>query len=250
METPNYIWIVGASHGIGKALALELANRGHTVAVSARTKKDLDNLKSQLFGSGHLAVPLDVKDEKSIAKAQSQILKNWPHIDIVIFTAGIYQPMSFEDLDTKVAFETLDINTLGAIRLAEVVLPYFKKVGQGHFAALGSIAGYSGLPNSSAYGMSKAALTHMMECLKIDCGSSKLKIQLFSPGFVKTRLTDQNKFEMPDLITAEEAAVYIADGLNSKKFEIYFPRRFPLLLKFFRLFPYSLYFKIIGLLKS
>ncbi len=249
MENPKNIWIVGASHGIGKALGVELAKRGNSVAISARTKTKLDTLKNQLSGNRNLAVPLDVTDEKSISKAQSQILKEWSNIDTVIFTAGIYRPMSFHDLDTKFACKTIDINTLGAIRLAGVVLPYFKKTGQGHFAALGSVAGYSGLPNSSAYGMSKAALNHMMECLQIDCGASDLKIQLFSPGFVKTRLTNQNKFQMPDLITAEEAAVYIADGLNSKQFEVYFPRRFPLLLKFLRLLPYTLYFKIIGLLR-
>lgn len=250
MESSQHIWIVGSSQGIGRALAIELARRGHKVAVSARTKDALESLKKELQGTGHVAAVLDVQDEKSIAKGQAQVLKDWPQIDVVVFAAGVYKPMSFDKLDMKFAIQTIDINTLGGLRLLGEVLPYFKKQGRGHLAFVGSIAAYTGLPNSSAYGVSKAALQHMMECLQLDCGSESLKVQLFSPGFVKTRLTDLNKFEMPDLITAEEAAAYIADGLRSRRFEVYFPKRFPLLLKFLRLLPYGLYFKIISKLRT
>lgn len=250
MEAPQKIWVVGASHGIGKALAQELASRGHTLALSARTKKDLEHLKAQLPGQGHLAIALDVKDEATLSKAFSEILGQWGDLDIALFAAGIYRPMSFQDIDLAFACETLDINTLGALRFLAKVLPYFQEKGSGHIAVVGSIAGYSGLPQSSGYGISKAAIIHMMECLRADFPPDQLKVQLFSPGFVKTRLTDLNAFEMPDLITSEEAAVYIADGLKRKQFEIYFPKRFPLLLKFLRLLPYGLYFKCIQRLKS
>ena len=249
METPKKIWLVGASHGIGRALSIELANRGHSLALSARTQEDLVQLKDQLSGQGHLAIALDVKDEQTIAHAQSQILDQWGYLDVVIFAAGIYRPMSFQDMDAAFACEILDVNTLGALRLLGQILPYYKKRGYGHVAVVGSIAGYTGLPHSCGYGISKAAIIHMMECLRADISPDRVKVQLFSPGFVKTRLTDLNPFEMPDLITAEEAAVYIADGLNRNKFEIYFPKRFPLVLKFFRLLPYALYFKCISLLR-
>ena len=120
----------------------------------------------------------------------------------------------------------------------------------GHIALIASIAGYCGLPNSLTYGATKAAMINLAEGIYCQLKSCNINLSLINPGFVATRLTKKNKFYMPFIITKKEAADRIYRGINSNKFEIHFPRRFSLLVKFLKILPYKIFFHIIKFIKN
>ena len=149
------------------------------------------------------------------------------------------------ELDLKVAQQMIDINWGGFMNGLSVVIPQLMKAGTGGIALVSSVAGYRGLPKSLVYGPTKAALINLAETLYLDLKEKGLDIYLICPGFVKTPMTDKNDFEMPSLITPEEAALEIIKGLEKGEFEIHFPKSFTRMLKFLRHLPYSLYFSAI-----
>ena len=241
------IWLIGASEGIGRALAIELSKKGYFLYLSARNRERLDELKKELANKCS-PIPLDVSDIKSIKKAYEQI-KNDGGIDTLIYGAGIYKPMSAANIDIKICEQMVDINLTGAIRILSNVIPDFIRNKNGHIALIGSVASYIGLPNSFGYGCGKAGLLHLAENLKCDLKDKNIKIQIINPGFVKTRLTDMNDFYMPSIISSEEAANYIVKILHSNKFDSRFPFLFPNFIKIISNLPYFLYFFIAKMLK-
>lgn len=246
MSQAKHYWIIGASSGIGEALAIELAKKGHAVAVSARRKERLHEVLSHCPQTQqHLAIPLDVTDANTLQAAYDTILSRWTQIDSVIYMAGDYTPMTLEEM-TANAYESIyQINVLGAFRMVELILPYYLKQSfKGQIAICASVAGYRGLPQSQPYGSTKAALINLTESLAVDLGD-KIDIKLICPGFVKTRLTDKNTFSMPMRITPDQAAKKIAQGLHKKRFEITTPWLFTRLMKLLKVMPFSLY-RLIG----
>lgn len=240
------IWIIGASEGIGKELAYKLG-RNNFVFLSARQQDKLNKISKEI-GDNAKPITLDVSDKISIEKAYSKIQKKAP-LDIVIYAAGIYKPMSSRNFDIELSKKIIDINLTGAMRILSVALPSFIKTQKGHIVMIGSVAGYIGLPNSFGYGASKAALIHLAENLKSDLYNDNIKIQVINPGFVKTRLTDMNNFHMPSIISAKEAAHHIVNQMNSNSFESRFPFTFPNFIKTLSMLPYSIYFKIVQFIK-
>ena len=233
------VWLVGASSGIGAALAQELARRGARVALSARNAEKLHALNI----AEALILPCDATDVASLATARDQLLLAWWGVDLVIYLAGDYQPMRADDFDLARAEKIIEVNFLAAMRLTASVLPDLKAGGGIAFVA--SIAGYRGLPKALAYGPGKAALIHFAEVLHLDLAPKNIGVWVINPGFVATQLTVQNDFAMPALITPEAAAIATVDGLKSGKFEIHFPKRFTRFMKFMALLPYRLYFPFI-----
>ena len=223
------IWLVGASEGIGRALAIELA-KANLMILSGRNQERLEELNP------YRSVPLDVMD--------SQITLPEP-IDTLIYCAGYYKPMSAEDIDLNAALKMIDVNLSGAIRVLNAVIPHFIQKKQGHIVLIGSIAGYRGLPNSFGYGSSKAGILNLGETLKCDLSKYNIKVQVISPGFVKTRLTELNKFYMPFIMTPEIAAKKIIKMMKRNKFESRFPFLFGTFLRFLSKIPYFLYFKLL-----
>jgi short-subunit dehydrogenase len=248
-EKSQPTWIIGASSGIGAALAQELAQRGHSVALSARNTAALQQLCQQLPTPAgqqpdHLVQPLDVTHPVAFTKIQDQILQVWPNIRRVIYLAGDYQPMSLTALELDAVQRMLHINLLGAYHTLASVLPYLlQQPAGGQIALCASVAGYRGLPNSQPYAATKAGLINLAESLDAEHGDY-LDIKLINPGFVKTPLTARNTFPMPCCITPEQAAGAIADGLNRGGFEIHFPRRFTYSMKLLRALPHWLYSRI------
>jgi short-subunit dehydrogenase len=116
---------------------------------------------------------------------------------------------------------------------------------RGHVAIVASVAGYGGLPTAAAYGPTKAALINLAETLYLDLSPRGIGVWIVNPGFVRTPLTDRNEFPMPALISADEAATHIVEGLASGRFEIHFPKRFTRWLRLLRLLPYGLYFRLV-----
>ena len=250
MNTPQKIWLIGASEGIGRALANTLAEEGHQLAISARDAARLENLVDELPGSGHMSLPLNVCQNDAVLEAWKKLDHTWGGIDLLIYCAGYYKPLNTDTMTLKEMEFMLDVNLRGAMRVICAILPYFRLRNSGHIALIGSLAGYRGLPNSMGYGLSKAAIIHLAENLKCDLSSTNITVQVINPGFVKTRLTDLNTFKMPFLISPEEAAQHIIKTLRKRTFESHFPFIFGLIMKVLASLPYRVYFFLMKGVKN
>ncbi|PZP53290.1 MAG: short-chain dehydrogenase [Micavibrio aeruginosavorus] len=238
------IWIIGASSGIGNALAIELDRRGASLVLSARNEKNLEALNKKL-SSRHIVLPCDVTNLDTFSQAANAVSAAVGRIDSALFLAGIYQPMKLNALDMAFVQDIVKTNFTGALNFLHSTLPLFLKQGHGQIAICASVAGYRGLPNGQPYSATKAALINLTESLRAEMAPQGLDIRLITPGFVKTSLTAKNNFPMPMIIEAQTAAKALADGLLTSQFEIHFPRRFTWMMKILRLLPSSLYFRII-----
>lgn len=236
------VWIVGASSGIGAATARALLAQGARVVVSARKAQAL-----QALAQAHplcQALPLDATDQAAVQQATASLLAQSP-LDGVMYCAGHYEPMRADALDAANMQRHVEVNYLGALYLLDAVLPALRARGQGHVSLVGSVAGYGGLPNSLAYGPTKAALINLAEALYLDLHPLGLGVSIINPGFVETPLTAQNNFKMPALLSPDQAAQAILSGWAKGRFEIHFPKRFTLWLKLLRLLPYRVYFNLV-----
>ncbi len=239
------VWIIGASYGIGAALAERLARDGKEVWASARSRDKLEALAAKHAGRMH-ALPLDVTDKAAVATALAEIEAEGGPPDIVVLNAGSHHPVAAKDFKADDLRKLMELNVMGVANGIEAVLPGMLQRDAGRLAVVASVAGYAGLPTSAYYGCTKGGVINMVESLAFDLRKTGVKLQLINPGFVKTPLTDKNEFEMPFLVTAAHAADVIAEGLAGNKFEIAFPTTFVLILKFLRMLPYRLYFPLVG----
>jgi NAD(P)-dependent dehydrogenase (short-subunit alcohol dehydrogenase family) len=241
-------WITGASSGIGRGVALELARRGWTVAASARRQSELEALAAEAAGlRGRIvAHPADVTDPAQMRDAVAAIEIAHGPVALAFFNAGVAPYVNAPDLDVEAVRFAFDVNVMGVVHGLAAVMPLMAQRGFGQLAVNASVAGYGGLPRAAAYGATKAAMIHMCEALKFDCDRLGLVIQVVNPGFVETPLTAKNDFPMPFLMKNDEAARRVCNGFERGGFEITFPRRFAYLLKAINLLPYGLYFRLVG----
>ncbi|MBX9906163.1 MAG: SDR family NAD(P)-dependent oxidoreductase [Burkholderiales bacterium] len=238
------VWVIGASSGIGAALARVLLAQGARVALSARSTPSLAKIAATP-GANTLVLPLDVTDAASVAPALQQVVAAWGGIDLVLWCAGSHSPVRAWELDAADARRLVDVNLNGVINGLPAVVGQLLLQKSGGIAIVSSVAGYGGLPTALVYGATKAALINLAETLYLDLAPRGIAVYLINPGFVKTPLTDKNTFKMPALISAEEAAREIIAGFSRGNFEIHFPRRFTLWLKLLRLLPYRWYFALV-----
>ena len=236
------VWLVGASSGIGQALAQALHARGAHVIVSARSASTLQAFADTHTGS--TALPLDVSDPAAVLAACEQVTAGGP-IDLMCYCAGHYHAMRATEVDTADLLHHQAVNVTGALYLLEPLIRTMRHQGHGHLSFISSVAGFRGLPKSLAYGPTKAALINLAETLYLDLQPHGLGVSVINPGFVATPLTAQNDFHMPALIQPEEAAEAIVRGWARGQFDIHFPKRFTRLLKLLRCLPYPLYFAAI-----
>ena len=236
------VWLVGASSGIGRATAHALHAQGARVIVSARSQAALDTFAAEHPGATVLA--MDAADAASVEAVAQTVLKAGP-LDLVLYCAGHYKELRATEFDLSQMLRHNQVNYVGALYLLAAVLPHFLARKAGHISLVSSVAGYRGLPQSLAYGPTKAALINLAETLYVDLKDSQISVSLICPGFVETSLTAQNKFAMPGLIKPEKAAEEILRGWAKGEFEIHFPKRFTFFMKALALLPPLLYFPVI-----
>ncbi|MYM81027.1 SDR family NAD(P)-dependent oxidoreductase [Duganella sp. FT50W] len=238
------VWVIGASSGIGAALAQEALQAGARVALSARRAERL-----QSVADAHpqaLVAAFDILDQQAWQQRHEQISAEFGGVDLIVFCAAEYRPERSWEIDAGRAAHTLQTNLGSVYTGLTTVLPAMLERGNGRIAIVASVAGYFGLPNASVYGPSKAALINLAELLYVDLRPRGISVHLINPGFVQTPLTAKNEFSMPALQTPQAAARAIRDGISSGRFEIHFPRRFTLALKLVRWLPYRLRFPLIA----
>jgi NAD(P)-dependent dehydrogenase (short-subunit alcohol dehydrogenase family) len=235
------VWITGASTGIGRDVALQLAAAGVRVAASARSAEKLDAL-----GPAILKVPLDVTDTDACRAAAERIEAELGPVDLAVLGAGTYTPVAVDDLDPAMFAHMMGTNYMGVVNCIAALAPGMIARQSGHLSWIASVAGYMGLPKAAAYGPTKAALINLAESLYPEMRARGVRVSVINPGFVKTPLTVQNDFEMPFLMKSEDAARRTIEGLVAGRFEVAYPRRFVAILKTVRLLPYPLFFRLIS----
>jgi NADP-dependent 3-hydroxy acid dehydrogenase YdfG len=237
------VWVVGASTGIGAATAKHLLSLGARVALSARNESALQQLA--VGNKQAMILPLDVTDRTQLLQARDRLLTEWQGIDLVLMVAGVYHEMRADAMDIGAIEQMLDVNLRSVFHILDAVLPTLITQGSGGIGIVSSVAGFGGLPRALGYGPTKAALINLAETLYLDLHAKGLGVYLINPGFVDTPATKQNDFEMPALISPQEAAVEIVHGIERGEFHIHFPRRFTNWLRFAQLLPYRAYFWLI-----
>lgn len=241
MLTGKTYWLVGASEGLGRVLALEMDRAGVSLVISARSKSRLEGLASALSRPARV-IPLDVTEPKSVEAAFTELGK----IDGIIYIAAQYEPMKAQNWQAKTSETLADVNFMGAIRVLGRITPIFAKRDAGHIVVIGSLSGYRGLPGALVYGASKAGLMHLAEAIQADLWKTRVKTQLFNLGFIETRLTRKNQFKMLFLMSPEQAANSIVKGMQGRKFKQDTPLVFSIFFRLSRLLPQFLYQRLFA----
>lgn len=234
-------WLVGASEGLGRALAERMSRAGVELVLSARNHERLRALAGSLPGKARI-VPMDVSDMQSVREAAEAVGK----IDGVVYLAGVYWPQSAQTWDAEQVEAMCDVNFTGAARVLGAVVPTMVARGAGHVVLTGSLAGFRGLPGAIGYGASKAALMHLAESMQADLRASGIEVQLVNPGFIRTRLTDRNSFRMPFIMEPETAAALMFDHMGTNRFKKSFPALFSGLFRFSQFLPDWAYFRLFA----
>ena len=240
----RWVWVIGASSGIGRATAAALHGQGARVIVSARQAEALASFVQQHPGS--IALPLDVTRREDMQRAAATVQQHAAGAPaLVLYCAGHYRAMRATAFDAAEMHRHLDVNYVGVLHLLETLLPTLIAAGRGHLCLIGSVAAYRGLPLSLAYGPTQAAMNNQAESLNQDQHTLGLGVSVVNPGFVDTPLTAQNGFRMPALITPEQAAAQILKGWAQGRFEMNFPRRFTAWMRLLRCLPDAWYFAAV-----
>lgn len=240
-------WITGASTGLGRQFALDLAREGFVVAAMARDEERLLTLVEEAAGARGRIVPYfcDVTDERGMERTVAAIEKELGPIVLAVLNAGIYSATHGERLETYNFTTTYGVNLLGVIYGLVPVADLMRDRGRGQIAIIGSVTSYFGLPAAGAYGSSKAALHSLAQSLRYDFDKLNIRLQIVNPGFIDTPLTAKNRFTMPGLLAVEDASRRLLRGLRKGGFEIAFPRRMVWPTRIMRFLPEALRYRIM-----
>jgi len=234
-------WLVGASDGLGAALAHKLNRAGAEVIVSARSEDKLKALVDELPGKASYQT-IDVSDNDSVIEAAKAV----GDVDGVVFLAGVYWPFGAKEWDADQANAMADINFTGVMRVMGQVVPMMVARDKGHIVITSSLTGFRGLPGSIGYTASKAGTMSLAECMYADLRKTGVQVQVINPGFIKTQLTDKNDFKMPFLMEPDDAAQAVFEHMSTDKFKKSFPWAFSLVFRLSQFLPDSLYYRIFS----
>ena len=232
-------WLIGASEGLGAALAQNMSAAGADLVLSSRDKAKLEMLASGLSGQAQVC-PVDVSDQGDVDRALSEV----GDLDGVVYLAGLYWPMPAQEWNPEQATAMMEVNLTGAMRTLGPLMQNFVQKDAGHIVITGSLVGFRGLPRSIGYTASKAGLMTLAEGMYYDLQKTGVAVQLVNPGYIKTRLTDKNNFKMPFIMEPEKAADIMFRHMQSNRFAISFPRVFSLLFRIGPLLPSWLYYRL------
>ena len=224
------IWLTGASSGIGQALAKTLCRRGGKLIISGRNTTALAALQVEFPAQIVLILPFDITDQMATLQAAKKIEQQFGHLDIAIFNAGASQHISSHTFDSAVFKTMMDVNYYSLVYGVEAALPLLQQSKTPQLVGMSSMASYTGLPSGIPYTAAKAAARNFLQGLAVEW-YPKIPVSIICPGFVKTPLTNKNKFKMPGIISAEKAAEIIANGIAKKTGEIHFPKHLSLVFK-------------------
>ena len=227
------VWVVGASSGIGAAVAREMLVRGARVAISARRREALD----EVSGGAMAVVPLDITDAPGVATAHDLVRRALGGLDMVVICAGYWKQFTAAHWDNAEFRRHVEVNLLGTGNVLDAILPEMTGVQRGHVVGIASVAGYRGLSGSEAYAATKAAQINLLESVRASLAHKGVRVTTVCPGFVRTEMTGANTFPMPFIVEAAEAATSICDGLERGQQEIVFPWQMALLMKTVRALP-------------
>jgi short-subunit dehydrogenase len=240
------VWLIGASSGIGAALAPKLTAQGARLAISARREQDLQKAAASCSPAEVLVKPLDVTDAAAVEGVYRELASEWGRVDAVIFSAGAWYQAKVESFDAAAAIRQIDVNYLGLIRVVGAVMPDMIARRGGTIVGMASVAGYAGFPTAAAYSSSKAGVIAFLQSVRMELKKYGVGVVTLSPGFVETPLTEKNDFAMPFMIEADEAADRIVEGLLKGEAEIHFPKRLSIPVKLFTALPRPAYEAIAG----
>ncbi len=232
-------WLVGASEGLGRALALKMSAAGAELILSARNADRLAELASELPGKSEI-VPVDIGDRASVEAAAASA----GEIDGLVFLAGVYWPMPAQEWNAEQVEMMCDINFTGGARCVGAIINQMVERDSGHIVLTGSLSGFRGLPGAIGYAASKGGLMALAESMYADLRNTGIDVQVANPGFIRTRLTDKNEFKMPFLMEPEDAAQAMFDHMNTDHFKRSFPWIFSLLFRFSQFWPDWLYYRV------
>ena len=240
--------LTGASSGIGYHLAKLLPKENCFLALIARRKNILNELVNELSNQNNRvkAYQRDVGKLDEVQSTFEQIKKDFGRIDIAILNAGISSRTDIADYSSAQAKEIFDINTLGIVNCVEQVLPNFIQRKDGMIVGVSSLAESRGFPKSGFYNASKSAASLLLESLRIELKPYKIKVITVKPGFVRTPMTDKNKFHMPFLMDVEKAVNIIISGIKKEKKIIQFPLPTVIGAKLFKIMPNWLFDRIMS----
>ncbi|MEY4983551.1 MAG: hypothetical protein RIR62_1817 [Pseudomonadota bacterium] len=234
-------WLVGASEGLGLALARKMSSAGVEVVLSARSADRLAEAVAQMPGRAS-AVPCDVASRQSVHAAAEQV----GQVDGVVFLAGIYWPMRAQDWDAERVEAMCDINLTGCARVMGAVIPAMVARGSGHVVITGSLSGFRGLPGAVGYGAGKAGVMSLAESMHMDLQKTGVEVQLVNPGFIRTRLTEMNDFTMPQIMEPEAAAQVMFEHMTAGGFSRSFPTPFQWVFRLSQFLPDWAYYRLFG----
>ena len=232
------IWLTGASSGIGAALVHGLSKRCQWLIISARNSDRLQQLAE--LHPNVVALSADVTSRDAMQAVAADIAARFGRIDTLIANAGSCEYLDVRQFDSALVKRVIDTNVYGLVNSLEAALPLIRNSQRGYLVAVSSSVTYLALPQAQAYGASKAAVRYFMEAMRADLASEHIDVSVVSPGFVKTPLTDRNRFRMPMRISANVAAEAIIKSLQRRPWDIHFPRRFTWLLQLLGCLPADL----------
>lgn len=243
--------ITGASTGIGKALALEMARKGYDLGLIARRESLLNEVKAEII-SRYPSVRVfvracDVADDVSCREAVLGLAHDLGRLDICVANAGVGVPTPAWKINWDQIKQTLAVNVIGAIATLEAAKEVMLPQGNGQLVGISSVAGFRGLPTSSAYCTSKAALMTYLESIRVDLKPFRIAVTSIHPGFIATPMTAKNKFPMPFLMTAEQGARHILAAIEARVARYIFPWQVSILMAITRALPGWLFDRIVAL---
>jgi short-subunit dehydrogenase len=234
MINNEIIWITGASSGIGRALAIQLAQQGNKIIASGRNRQALADLALESDYIFPMICDLVVDHQDSIHQSLTELTQ---YLDRIILSAGDCQYLDIQQSDWSCINSVMDINFHGSVRAIQAALPLLAESDNGHIVGISSMASLAPFTQAEAYGASKAALSYFLGALRIDLKSKNIDVTDIMPGFIDTPLTQKNNFSMPFLLSPDEASRRIIKAIEKRSFTSIFPKPLYLLFKFISFIP-------------